>query len=255
MIPVRRKVLALFLVWLLSNPVWAGRTFNGTTNKAIVTGTNGSPIDLTGPQMAAACWFYVTSLPAVQADCLGNTNAGGTGGYQLDISQSGHANQTGVWFYISIPINHVHNFFCSTAITTNQWYLEAFAYQNNNNAFLYFGKPGAVTQCAGDGAVGSTGVLVSSGQNLNIGGALDNATFPLAATIAEVAVWNAYLTPAEMVSLGTECPNQVRPTALVGYWPLYGASGASIEPDLSGSKLKATLTGTTAVPNHPPCFR
>jgi len=37
-----------------------------------------------------------------------------------------------------------------------------------------------------------------------------------------------------------------------GYFPLWGASGSSIEPDLSGNKLNGTLNGTTSA-NHAPC--
>ena len=105
------------------------------------------------------------------------------------------------------------------------------------------------------GAVGTT--KLPGQANLTIGnGGNQNplGTAGFEGTIAEVAIWNDILSPEERTALGTACPQSVRRTALAGYFPLWGASGTSIEPDLSGHKDNGTLTGTTRA-NHSPCAR
>lgn len=64
--------------------------------------------------------------------------------------------------------------------------------------------------------------------------------------IADVAIWNVALTPAEILALSRGArPFTIREPALLGYWPLDGLQ--SPEPDLSGFAHNGTLNGTTAV--------
>jgi hypothetical protein len=61
---------------------------------------------------------------------------------------------------------------------------------------------------------------------------------------AEVAVWSAIPSADQRAALAAGVPaSRVRPDALVGYWPLYGAS--TTEADLSGGANSATITGAT----------
>jgi hypothetical protein len=87
-------------------------------------------------------------------------------------------------------------------------------------------------------------------QSVIIGSRPPGNTF--AGTIAEVAIWNAILSPSERAALANVCPSGIRRASIVGYWPLWGASGTSIEPDLSGNVNNGALTGTSSA-NHPPC--
>lgn len=68
--------------------------------------------------------------------------------------------------------------------------------------------------------------------------------------IADAAEWSVVLTAAEHQALAKGArPKDIRPTSLLGYWPLNGF--ASPEPDYSGNARNGTLTGTTNVSGPP----
>ena len=70
------------------------------------------------------------------------------------------------------------------------------------------------------------------------------------ATCSEVAVWDVALTAGEWAALAAGVPaSQIRPANLLIYVPARGDE--SPEPDLSGSALNLTVSGTTKV-NHSP---
>lgn len=73
--------------------------------------------------------------------------------------------------------------------------------------------------------------------------------------LADVAVWNVKLTPAEVLALASGVrPNRIRPANLVFWAPLDGL--ASNEPSLAGvAPFTATLTGTTKTASGPPVDR
>ena len=72
--------------------------------------------------------------------------------------------------------------------------------------------------------------------------------------IAEVAVWNVALSPAEMAVLAKGVsPTMMRRTALKHYTPVWGIG--SPEPDYSGNSTNMTLTGTGPLSPHPPVAR
>lgn len=72
----------------------------------------------------------------------------------------------------------------------------------------------------------------------------------LTGSIADVAIWNVALNASEIAALARGVrPNNIRTSALIGWWPLDGLS--SPEPDLSGNSHNGTLTGT-ALANGPP---
>lgn len=69
-------------------------------------------------------------------------------------------------------------------------------------------------------------------------------------SIAEVPYWTASLTANEIAGLAKGArARRVRSASVFAYWPLFGK--LSPEPDLSGNKNNATLTGTSGS-NHPP---
>lgn len=72
-------------------------------------------------------------------------------------------------------------------------------------------------------------------------------------TIAEVGVWDVVLTDGEALALANGAtPNQIRPSNLVGYWPLWGAE---VGKDLSGKGNHLTNEGTTIEAFHSPTGR
>lgn len=248
------RYLMLALALLFASPTWAGRSFNGTTDKASAPGV-GTADDVTGQQLSFSCWFMLTAAPGNEITPCAKWASGNNGGYLFNYNQSGFAGKLGGHVYISIPLNHFQDIYCNITINLNQWYVATLAYQNNFNMKVWLGTNGVSTLCGTDNGVGTVGVVVSSGGNLTFGASNAGRSGSLATTgiIAEGAVWNARLTDGEAQSLTFVCPNFVRPTALVGYWPMWGASGSSIEPDESGNTQTAALTGT-AQTIHPPCI-
>ena len=249
--PLRHLCLALLLFLVL--PLWAGRSFNGSSSQIVFPGT-GNAIDLTGSQMSASCWFYLTATPAGEVDCLNKWAASGNGGYMINYNNSNTPNQFGVYIYISTALNHLHFLGCTPGILLNTWHNVVFTYQNNNTMHMFL--DGA--HCASDTGVGSTGSLVSSGGSLNVGGLRTGVSCCyLAGIVAEPAVWNVFLSDAQAESIYTNCPVQYASRRVplpppVFHPPLWGASGSSTEPDLSGNAINGTLTAT-AQANHPPC--
>jgi len=245
--------ISLIATLLLTLPAYGGRSFNGSTDVITVPGVSNA-IDLTGTQATWSCWFKLTSLPGSNTVAPFTKNSNTGIGYAMTISVSGFTNELQFYIYISVAENHNHDVTYSTPVTTNTWYNAVATYQNNNNLALYVNGVLVAT----DATVGSTGTLVSSGGSMLIGGTPQNlgcCNFP--GTVAEIAIWNTRLSAGQLAALGTVCPvgASARRMSLpppVGYWPLWGASGSSIEPDLSGNKITGTLTGTTQG-NHPPC--
>ena len=63
--------------------------------------------------------------------------------------------------------------------------------------------------------------------------------------IADMAVWNTNLTPAEVLALAKGArPNMLRQGNLIRWWPIDGVQ--SPEPDLSGNAANGVITGTTS---------
>jgi hypothetical protein len=254
---MKRKIFALILLCTL--PSWAGRKFNGTSDQVSAPGT-GTPDDITIGQMSFSCWFMLTSSPANEVDPCSKWAAGGGGGYNFSFNQTfsgSFANQLAGNIYISISLNHLHQIGCSATINLNQWYVATLVYLNNSSPGMkvWLGTNGVSTLCGSDNSVGSVGVMLSSGNNLLFAAPRILAGYGaihMTGLVAETAVWNVRLSDQEAQALATVCPNSIRRTALVGYWPMSGASGTNPEPDLSGNGQNAVLTGTT-VTNHPPC--
>lgn len=247
-------ILALFVAL----PSWAGRSFNGTSDLLSANGI-GSALDIsTGPQ-TISFWVYPTSVSgSVEQDMVTHFNSTAGGG-QFVLGFGACTGQgIGAWGKFSFAegscsgLNPAQGN-CGAVATPNKWYQITLGFDPNlkysSHAVVFSVSGGLSCNTSTNGHSRTAG-----GNNLIIGGTSTNtvpaANFP--GIIAEVAVWNDILSPQEMVALQTSCPAKIRRTALVGYFPLWGASGTSIEPDLSGNILNGTLTGT-AKANHPPC--
>lgn len=116
----------------------------------------------------------------------------------------------------------------------------------NDPVFYVDGVSQAVTEFAAP-----TGSVVNNADAYMLGNrSADDRTWD--GRLAEFAVWDAILTPAEMAALGQGVsPLLIRPQSLVSYVPLLG--GQSPEPDwkIAGG---ATVSGATAA-THPRVFK
>lgn len=253
----RNIFLALLLVFAL--PLWAGRSFNGSSD-IISVPVAGTPIALVGAaQMSFSYWMYIpTSVPVTEVQPMGEgSQLDGTQQWYSAVSHSGDSQQVLIHFFQSTPLNHDVIAVCPTVLSANTWYNVVATYLEGGSAVLYLNgaQCGSTTvtgvlQCAGGGCSDVPNFCVGGYAATGSPGACSTANFP--GIVAEIGVWSVSLTAPEADSLYKVCPKRVLPGSLLAYWPLWGASGSSIEPDLSGNKLNGTLTGTSPA-NHPPC--
>lgn len=81
-------------------------------------------------------------------------------------------------------------------------------------------------------------------------GRLWAATQHMDGLIAEAAIWSVALDAAEIAGLAKGvCPLLIRPTSLVGYWPLFG--NESPEPDRWKNRFDLTLVNAPTKADHP----
>jgi hypothetical protein len=232
------------LVLLASLPCWAGRSFNGTSDNISAPGI-GTPLDISSGPVTVSFWVYPTLVDASKHAMVAQWNGGN--GSQMDIGLGVYGQSTTSMDYVFGCCGALGPSYtgCGT-ITSNKWY----------QVVVYVDSVGGSSGIIVSGGTSCSAFIAFSndrtagGANFTIG--TDNGQSYFEGIIAEVAVWNVLLTPAEKMALQTVCPASVRRTSLVGYFPLWGASGSSREPDLSGNQLNGTLTGTAGT-NHAPC--
>jgi len=110
------------------------------------------------------------------------------------------------------------------------------AIANGGSSQIRINGGGYVTGDTGGGATGGT---------FKIGGRGDG--YQMYGFMCEAAMWNAVLTDSEIRALSRRVsPAVVRPTALVGYWPLWGNGVPEI--DCSRTRIPIPSAGGT-VPN------
>jgi hypothetical protein len=245
------------LALILAVPLWAGRSFNGSSNVITANGTS-TALDISSGPETIAFWWYPTSLSSVQAAVAHFTQ--GLTGSQFTVGTGfnvggGADNQIGVQFGCCGAFGPAYTY-CGTAAVVNHWYL-VIAWADPagaDTANIFWFRPDNNTTCSADTAWGSPD-RVAGQSSFTIGDESSGPTFPASGIIAHVAVWNIVLGPNFRTALETICP--IGPASRrmgfpppVGYFPLYGA--ASPEPDLSGHANNGTITGATTA-NGPPC--
>lgn len=214
------------------------RDLSGSSSNYLDVG-DVSAIDITGTALTVCCWFQPDSLGDRMIIAKDNGGAGGVqyriwhngglGTLQFDIGDAadvdvcaGGTPSTGVWNHVAMTKNGTS----ATALT----------------GFLN----GTVI-----GPSVSTRTIQNTTATLRFGGRSSDTFGPLDARMADVAIWNAALSPAEVGALAKGVsPLLIRPANLKGYWPLWGAS--SPEADLSGNGNAATITGTVNAADHGP---
>jgi len=127
----------------------------------------------------------------------------------------------------------------------NTWYHAAGVFAALNSRAAYFNGGSKGTNSTTRIPTGLDSTFVSSAARST------PATF-FSGRVAEVGLWNAALTDAEVASLAAGlCPLLVRPDALVGYWPLGGVYDAdSGDHDVAGA-APLTAYNTPSTADHP----
>lgn len=129
----------------------------------------------------------------------------------------------------------------STTITLNGWDHAAMTYDGSDHKVFLNGVEEATDP--------HTGNLRSNNREVWIGrNPDDEATF--LGRIDEPVIWNAALTLNEIIALyrGVR-PRRIRPTSIVGGWPLWGAHSPEI--DLSGNGNSLAITGAVVANGAP----
>ena len=138
----------------------------------------------------------------------------------------------------------------STSISADTWFHACGVFASSTSRAAYLNGAGKGTE--------ATSRVPSSVDRISIGvGEGTTAAQPLAPAgtgdIAEAALWNVALTDAEVASLATGIsPLLIRPTSLVGYWPLIGVIDP--EPNLFSNASKMFIQGSLSAAAHPRVF-
>jgi hypothetical protein len=250
------KRFAATLLLILATPLWAGRSFNGTSN-VIAASAVSTPLDFIGAE-TTSFWWYVTSTSSTQV-AVAKWNGTSGSRFYVGLGIGGGTNSQLGWQYGCCGAFGPSYGFCATSLpAVNHWYhITAIANPTGGVSSLAWSGDG--TTC-GPGAGTSWGTpdqALGTG-NFTIGNVGGGTNFYASGIIAEVADWNVVLSANFTAALSTICPVGASAKRMgmpkpVGYFPLWGASGSSIEPDLSGNALNGTLTGPPAAANHAPC--
>jgi Concanavalin A-like lectin/glucanases superfamily len=234
-----------------------GRAFNGSSQ--IVAPAVGNLLDISNNNpMTVSAWFNVTNF-STEHDIVTKWGASGAdANFILTVGITNWGSATGLSYCVGAAYNLTGCYgVVPGTLSANTWYNIVLAV---DPAGKYAGSPAISCMVALAGVQigyqeqGFRENRTAGGVNVSIGG--QSATGGnFSGMVAEVGIWNDILSPGEIVALqGGIPPVQVRRTKLQGYWPLYGVSGTSIEPDLSGNLYTGTLTGTTPT-NHSPTGR
>jgi hypothetical protein len=212
--------------------------YNFVRDSSQYLGTLTAPV--TGMPLTMAAWIYPTGAPeavvrAVISINNPNPNDGSRGSYRLVIP----ANTTVFRAVMQIPFATAGVAdTASGAVIAGQWQHAAAVFSSASSRTIYASTTSSVTT--------TTTSTVPVVERLLIGGAeLPAIGSYMNGLIAEVGIWNAELTAAEVTSLsqGMAC-DKVRPQSLVFYAPL-----ARDLIDVRGG-LAITNNNTATVANH-----
>lgn len=129
----------------------------------------------------------------------------------------------------------------STTVPINQWAFVTMTYSNSSNQVRLFFNGTEISYFAGNPVTGTGSVANNSADGWYFGDDGQFANDGLIGRIAEVAIWNAVLTGAQIAAAAasTSGLSGIASGNLVGYWHLCGT--ASPEPDSSGNGNNAAL--------------
>lgn len=199
----------------------------------------GNSATLNPVAISISIWVNPVSFTPAYTALVSRIDAGGNNYYQMFIKSTGklayYVHGSGGADSLLDPGSHT--------LSTGTWAPIGLAYDSVNGLATYVNGASDGT-AAPHGTVATISAHTEIGNDTNTGGRL------LAGSVADCCIWNTNLTAGEFraLSLGVR-PYLIRPSAIVGYWPLDGL--ASPEPDFSGNAFNGILTGTLKA-NGPP---
>lgn len=192
-------------------------------------------IDITGTALTVCCWINLDVNNATQ-DVVAKYGSSPLQ-YLLRINNSGQLS-------VFIGDGGNDNAVGGTTIGTGSWKHVALR-KNGTGAGALKGYLNGVEEATAT----SNRSIADTSNPLTFGAAGDD-TDQVNGRIAEVAIWNIALSPAEIAQIAAgKSPLSIQPANLKGYWPLYG--NVSPETDLSGSGNNATIVGTVPAGTDP----
>jgi hypothetical protein len=136
-----------------------------------------------------------------------------------------------------------------TGYTANTWHHVAGVFAAANSRTAYIDGVAGTTETTSRTIAGVTGITIGTRYNSGTRGTY------FSGRIAQAALYNVALDPEEIAALAAGVPPlRIRPTALVGYWPLYGYASPEIDVhprSVEAGDYSLTVTGATAA-NGPP---
>ena len=208
--------------------------FTRTSSQSLTTGS--TPV--TGNLMTLACWFNrkttfdgVNTLFLVAVDATSGTNFNG-------IACASGANTV----IATSNVGGGPSFAESLAYNINEWNHACGVFESSTSRSIFLNAVSPATATATRNVSGQNNISIGARYSA---GALPSNIFA-DCLIAEVGIWNAALTAAEIASLakGMTC-DKVRPQSLVFYAPLV----RNLQ-DVRGG-LTITNNNTATVANHP----
>jgi hypothetical protein len=209
------------------------RSFNGTSNYLEYAGAVRTALPIT-----ISAWVYKNNTTDLDV--------------AVAITTSSTANRCGLAFtnsakaltFCTNTSGTGGNIASTTSYSANTWNHGAAVLASTNSRSVYLNGGGSATSTVN---VSST---VSAFNTTNIGTAYYNSSrqFQFGGRIAEVGIWGAALTAAEIASLAKGVsPLSIRPESLIAYWPLIGRTDPEI--DLRG-RYEMTVNGAVQA-DHP----
>ena len=204
--------------------------FNGT-NQYLSTAS--SPV--TAMPLTIACWHRPAQTATAKA-ILSISTTGGSGRFQISqlVSPAGTTASSAIDAGTAVDV------VATKTLVANTWYHSAAVFASSTSRFAYIDGAETANTSSNVGPTAPNTILAGS----RISNQLFGAYFD--GDIAEVGIWNAALTAAEIASLadGMTC-DKVRPQSLVFYAPLV----RNLQ-DVKGG-LTITNNNTATVANHP----
>ncbi len=197
-------------------------------------------LDITGTALTLAAWVNADTYPNANPTIIGKlASSGTTVQYGLLLDGSGHIN-----VFVG-DAGGFDNAAGATVVGTGAWHHLA-GVKNGTGA----GALLAYLDGAQDASITSNRSIQNTAHSFTVGARTDNS-FHFDGRIAEVCIWDAALTAAEIAALAKGVsPLRIRPGNLKGHFPLWAA--AYPEADLSGNANNLAQNGTVNGANHAP---
>jgi hypothetical protein len=226
------------------------RSFNGTTDQIDCGLWN-----LLHNSTAAswAFWIYLTSNTNNNRILTKWSSSNSNASFLVQFDATG--SNLLIWAIRNNGNTNIYGNKTLAGISLNAWTQVTITWNSSSGVHnIYFN---GVNQSLGSLFTQSVTNLQASTSHLQFGYESAESVNGFPGRLAEVAIWNLDLTASEAAALAQGViPYRIRPSALQGYWPLWGLT--SPEPDLSGNDIPTSaspstgvLTGTSPA-NHAP---